>query len=129
MQITLNGKLPPGVTAKDIMLEILGRLTVNGGVIAGIIGRAWKIVRIASALDCSSVPCVVFQPSYTARMPAGFTFTVALMQPAPPIASAFDSSDSLAGNTSNPLVANASIIAFELLQSPDESFAPAMTRG
>jgi 3-isopropylmalate dehydratase large subunit len=31
MQITLNGKLLPGVTAKDIMLEILGRLTVNGG--------------------------------------------------------------------------------------------------
>lgn len=31
MQITLNGKLPPGVTAKDIMLEILGALTVNGG--------------------------------------------------------------------------------------------------
>ena len=31
MQITLNGKLLPGVTAKDIMLEILGALTVNGG--------------------------------------------------------------------------------------------------
>ncbi len=30
MQITLNGKLPPGVTAKDIMLEILSALTVNG---------------------------------------------------------------------------------------------------
>ncbi len=30
MQITLNGKLQPGVTAKDIMLEILGKLTVNG---------------------------------------------------------------------------------------------------
>jgi 3-isopropylmalate dehydratase large subunit len=31
MQITLKGKLLPGVTAKDIMLEILGRLSVNGG--------------------------------------------------------------------------------------------------
>jgi len=31
MQITLNGKLLPGVTAKDVMLEILGALTVNGG--------------------------------------------------------------------------------------------------
>jgi 3-isopropylmalate dehydratase large subunit len=31
MQITLNGRLQPGVTAKDIMLEILGALTVNGG--------------------------------------------------------------------------------------------------
>lgn len=31
VQITLNGKLPLGVTAKDIMLHILGTLTVNGG--------------------------------------------------------------------------------------------------
>lgn len=31
VQITLNGKLPLGVTAKDIMLHILGSLTVNGG--------------------------------------------------------------------------------------------------
>ena len=31
MQITLNGRLLPGVTAKDIMLEILGALSVNGG--------------------------------------------------------------------------------------------------
>lgn len=31
MQITLDGKLLPGVTAKDVMLEILGALTVNGG--------------------------------------------------------------------------------------------------
>jgi 3-isopropylmalate dehydratase large subunit len=31
MQITLNGRLLPGVTAKDIMLHILGELTVNGG--------------------------------------------------------------------------------------------------
>jgi 3-isopropylmalate/(R)-2-methylmalate dehydratase large subunit len=31
VQITLNGKLLPGVTAKDIMLHILGALTVNGG--------------------------------------------------------------------------------------------------
>jgi 3-isopropylmalate dehydratase large subunit len=31
MQITLNGRLLPGVTAKDIMLHILGALTVNGG--------------------------------------------------------------------------------------------------
>jgi 3-isopropylmalate dehydratase large subunit len=31
MQIILNGRLLPGVTAKDIMLEILGSLTVNGG--------------------------------------------------------------------------------------------------
>ncbi|MFN8447542.1 MAG: aconitase family protein [Anaerolineae bacterium] len=31
MQVTLNGRLLPGVTAKDIMLEILGALTVNGG--------------------------------------------------------------------------------------------------
>jgi 3-isopropylmalate/(R)-2-methylmalate dehydratase large subunit len=31
MQITLNGRLPRGVTAKDVMLHILGALTVNGG--------------------------------------------------------------------------------------------------
>ncbi|MEP7293409.1 MAG: aconitase/3-isopropylmalate dehydratase large subunit family protein, partial [Chloroflexota bacterium] len=31
IQITLNGKLLPGVTAKDVMLHILGVLTVNGG--------------------------------------------------------------------------------------------------
>lgn len=31
MQITLNGRLPRGVTAKDVMLHILGTLTVNGG--------------------------------------------------------------------------------------------------
>ena len=31
MQITLNGRMPRGVTAKDVMLHILGTLTVNGG--------------------------------------------------------------------------------------------------
>ncbi len=31
VQITLSGALPFGVTAKDIMLHILGTLTVNGG--------------------------------------------------------------------------------------------------
>lgn len=31
MQITLNGRLSRGVTAKDVMLHILGELTVNGG--------------------------------------------------------------------------------------------------
>ena len=56
-------------------------------------------------------------------------FTVALMQPAPPMASDFDSSDSLAGNTSKPPRENVSIIAFELFQSPDESLAPATAFG
>jgi 3-isopropylmalate dehydratase large subunit len=31
MRITLNGKIPAGVTAKDIALAILGRYTVEGG--------------------------------------------------------------------------------------------------
>jgi len=47
------------------------------------------------------------------RAPAGFMFTVALMQPAAPKGRALDRNDSLAGNTSK-------IVAFELLQSPAE---------
>ena len=70
--------------------------------IAGIIVVAWKILRMVSACACNRSPSGWFHWVNTAWMPAGLTFTVALMQPAPPIASAFDSYASLAGKTSKP---------------------------
>ena len=41
MRITLTGKLPPGVTSKDLSLRILGDLGVEGGLVplGGVRGR------------------------------------------------------------------------------------------
>ncbi len=62
-------------------------------------------------------------------MAAGFTFPVAVMQPAPPPRRLASRKRSLPEKTSNPERENASSIACVLLQSPELSFVPAIVRG